>query len=146
MLRCKEENLFFSQIYIRFGTCEVRRLETVRSKGSNTRLVSLDFKMKTFKALYNLKGKSQAFCPPWTVSSLPSSSDLVRGVHVHARASKKRGWQREKKKESLVFRTSLIPRLQSRAFRVSRVSLDGLRKKRDWLLLVYVHLGDKFLV
>ena len=65
---------------------------------------------------------------------------------MHARASKKRGWQREKKKASLVFRTSLISRLQSRAFRVSRVSLDGLRKKRDWLLVVFVHLGDKFLV
>ena len=101
--------------------------------------------MKTFKALYNLTGKSQAFCPPWTVSSLSFPSDLVRGVHVHARASKKRGWQREKKKASLVFR-ALISRLQSRAFRVSRVSLDGLRKKRDWLLVVYVHLGDKFLV
>ena len=35
---------------------------------------------------------------------------------------------------------------QSRAFRVSRVLLDGLRKKRDWLPVVHVHLGNKLFV
>ena len=111
--------------------------------------MSIDFKMKTFKALYNLTGKSQAFCPPWTVSSLSFNSDLVRGVRRAEnprQRRRKRGWQREKKKVSLIFRTSFISRLQSRAFRVSRVLLDGLRKKERLAPVVHVHLGNKFLV
>ena len=59
MLRCKEENLFFSQIYIRFGTCKVRRLK---------------------RSIAN--GQTQDFCPRWTVSSLCFSLVLVRGVET----------------------------------------------------------------
>ena len=82
----------------------------------------------------------------WAVSF---SSDLVRGVRRAEnprQRRRKRGWQREKKKVSLIFRASFISRLQSRAFRVSRVLLDGLRKKERLAPVVHVHLGNKFLV
>ena len=119
MLRCKEENLFFAQIYIRFGTCKVRRLK---------------------RSIAN--GQTQDFCPRWTVSSLSFSLVLVRGVETQ----ETRVAVREEK--NFVSCISTLSHLapQSRAFRVSRVLLDRLRKKRDWLPVVHVHLGNKFLV
>ena len=68
----------------------------------------------------------------------PSPSHQTR--NKGERAGLFRGRQLEKKKEGLSFSHARC------RFRVPRLSLDGLRKKRDWLLLVYVHLGDKFLV
>ena len=78
--------------------------------------------MKTFKALYNLTGKSQAFCPRWTVSSLSSSSDLVRGVHVHGHVQETRVAAREEKNVSRI--SHLSPRAFSHARCVSRAFLS----------------------
>ena len=96
----------------------------------------------TSETVYTAKGKKHEACQcPLTLkwrSCITLQVKVKRSVHL--------GWQREKKKMSLIFRASFISRLQSRAFRVSRVLLDGLRKKERLAPVVHVHLGNKFLV